>query len=86
MEVDHCDNALVAGRAGFDIVSSLPLELVIPIVEYLDQADVLRCQRVSKRWHSIFSSNAIINAVLPNTLAALGLDTASIPSNANPMT
>lgn len=46
MEVDHCDNALVAGRAGFDIVSSLPLELVIPIVEYLDQADVLRCQRV----------------------------------------
>mgnify|MGYP001357074407 CR=1 FL=1 len=43
------ENTLVAGRnlhEYYDIVGSLPLELVIQIVYHLDEADIVRSQRV----------------------------------------
>lgn len=47
-----CGNALVAGReqhAYYDIVGSLPLELVVSVVEYLDETDIVRSRRVRTR-------------------------------------
>lgn len=46
--IESCGRAFKAGsfRATYDIVSSLPLELVLAIVKYLDPADILRSQRV----------------------------------------
>ncbi|KAL1974271.1 hypothetical protein VTN31DRAFT_5831 [Thermomyces dupontii] len=60
-----------------DIVSSLPLELLVQVVDYLDLEDVFRSQRVSKRWRAIFSYEAITRRFVPvlrETLAFLGLD------------
>lgn len=45
-------DALAAGRGQhkrYDIVGSLPLELVIHVVEYLDEVDIVRSQRVRTR-------------------------------------
>ncbi|KAL1973755.1 hypothetical protein VTN31DRAFT_5315 [Thermomyces dupontii] len=58
----------------YDIVGSLPLELLVQIVEYLDLEDIVRSQRVSKRWRTIFSCRPIIAPFLREALAFLGLD------------
>lgn len=36
----------MAGGGRLGIIGSLPVELVVGKVEYLDQADIARCQRV----------------------------------------
>lgn len=46
MEGNYCKECLVTGRLEHDIVSSLPHELVIHVVEYIDVADIVRCQMV----------------------------------------
>lgn len=43
------DNAAAADRGKHDIIGSLPLELVIHVVDYLDHIDIIRNQRV---WNS----------------------------------
>lgn len=43
---DRCKHIVMAGRSNYDILSSLPLELVVQIVEYLDVTDIIRCQKV----------------------------------------
>lgn len=48
MEADRHGNAFEGSRNKCDIVSSLPLELVVEVVEYLDQADIVRCQMVQQ--------------------------------------
>ncbi|KAL1996816.1 hypothetical protein VTN49DRAFT_7681 [Thermomyces lanuginosus] len=63
----------------YDIVGSLPLELLLKIVEDLEPADIVRSQRVSKQWRSILSSDAITKFVLRQTLAFLNIDRADIP-------
>ncbi|KAL1973996.1 hypothetical protein VTN31DRAFT_5556 [Thermomyces dupontii] len=68
-------DALAAGRGQhkrYDIVGSLPLELVIHVVEYLDEVDIVRSQRVSKRWRAIISCNGVIRSVLPQTPCGIG--------------
>ncbi|KAL1963281.1 hypothetical protein VTN77DRAFT_8504 [Rasamsonia byssochlamydoides] len=47
-----------------DILGSLPLEIVAQIVKYLDLWDILRFQRVSKRWQELLSSTVIYSAAL----------------------
>ncbi|KAL1976751.1 hypothetical protein VTN31DRAFT_3033 [Thermomyces dupontii] len=69
-------------------VGSLPLELLVQVVEYLDPEDILRSQGVSKRWRTIFSSDSIITRVLRETLAFLGLDQEGVSTDgtiADPM-
>lgn len=46
MEEHYGHNVFVTGQSRHDIVGSLPLELVVHVVEYLDQADIIRSQRV----------------------------------------
>lgn len=44
---NYCEeHAPVADRGKHDIVSSLPLELVVHVVVYLDNIDIIRGQRV----------------------------------------
>lgn len=43
---EYNGNVPVAGQIQHDIVSSLPLELLFQVVEYLDAADIVRSQRV----------------------------------------
>lgn len=73
-----------------DILGSLPLELLIHVIEYLDLKDNVRSQRVrtppfeskhcpekvqvSKRWREILSFDAIINPFFREALIFLGLD------------
>ncbi|KAL1997556.1 hypothetical protein VTN49DRAFT_87 [Thermomyces lanuginosus] len=58
----------------FDIVGSLPLELTIQVIRYLDCTDIIRSQRVSKQWHALLSSEAILKQSLREKLTSLGLD------------
>ncbi|KAL1997092.1 hypothetical protein VTN49DRAFT_7957 [Thermomyces lanuginosus] len=58
----------------YDVAGSLPLELLVRVVEYLDLEDIIRRQRVSKRWRTILSCDTIITPYLRETLAFLGLD------------
>ncbi|KAL1976132.1 hypothetical protein VTN31DRAFT_2414 [Thermomyces dupontii] len=85
MEEHYGHNVFVTGQSRHDIVGSLPLELVVHVVEYLDQADIIRSQRVSRRWRSVLSSNTLIKSVQCRTLAALGLEATNVKST-NPMT
>ncbi|KAL1990078.1 hypothetical protein VTN49DRAFT_6659 [Thermomyces lanuginosus] len=78
MEGNYCKECLVTGRLEHDIVSSLPHELVIHVVEYIDVADIVRCQMVSKRWWAIFSSDTVIKPSLSQTMELLGLDSKSV--------
>ncbi|KAL1993593.1 hypothetical protein VTN49DRAFT_2262 [Thermomyces lanuginosus] len=64
-----------------DIVGSLPPELLLQVVAYLDLEDVVRSQGVSKRWHKTFSSEAIIRPFLRETLTFLGLDSEGISTD-----
>lgn len=48
MEASHFGNAPAADRDRLDIVGYLPLELLIQIVEYPDQADIVRFQKVQQ--------------------------------------
>ncbi|KAL1990135.1 hypothetical protein VTN49DRAFT_5974 [Thermomyces lanuginosus] len=67
----------------YDIVGSLPPELVAQVVQYLGCVeDILRGQSVSKRWRTIFSSNAIIAPFLRETFAFLGLDSDDVCTDA----
>ncbi|KAL1995421.1 hypothetical protein VTN49DRAFT_1608 [Thermomyces lanuginosus] len=65
----------------YDIVGSLPLELLIYVAEYLSLEDIVRNQRVSKRWHTIFTCSAIIAPVLRETLAFLDLEREVVGTN-----
>ncbi|KAH8690957.1 hypothetical protein BGW36DRAFT_389670 [Talaromyces proteolyticus] len=47
-----------------DIVGCLPLEIVVEIAQYLEPRDILRFQRVSKRWRTVLSSNNIYIPIL----------------------
>ncbi|KAL1997088.1 hypothetical protein VTN49DRAFT_7953 [Thermomyces lanuginosus] len=66
----------------YDIVGSLPLELLAQVVEYLDLEDIFRSQRVSKQWRTIFSCDTIIKPILRQTLAFLGLDQEGVSTDA----
>ncbi|KAL1975063.1 hypothetical protein VTN31DRAFT_3455 [Thermomyces dupontii] len=57
----------------FDIIGSLPLELIIQVTHNLNATDVVRSRRVSKRWRAIFSSQPITTHVLRETITSLGL-------------
>ncbi|KAL1992107.1 hypothetical protein VTN49DRAFT_4139 [Thermomyces lanuginosus] len=65
-------------RATYDIVGSLPLELVLTIAEYLEPADIVRYRKVSKRWRSTFSSDEIIMAALRKTLTFLNIENTEV--------
>ncbi|KAL1995420.1 hypothetical protein VTN49DRAFT_1607 [Thermomyces lanuginosus] len=58
----------------YDIVGSLPLELLLYVMKHLDLEDIVQNQRVSKRWRTIFSCHAVIEPALRETLAFLDLD------------
>ncbi|KAL1977034.1 hypothetical protein VTN31DRAFT_3316 [Thermomyces dupontii] len=58
----------------YDIVGSLPLELLVRVVEYLDLEDVVRIHGVSKKWRTIFSCKTVITPFLRETLKFLDLD------------
>ncbi|KAL1995645.1 hypothetical protein VTN49DRAFT_1832 [Thermomyces lanuginosus] len=58
----------------YDIVGSLPLELLINVVEHLDPEDIARNQRVSRRWRTIFSCDTITTCALLETFEFLGLE------------
>ncbi|KAL1973754.1 hypothetical protein VTN31DRAFT_5314 [Thermomyces dupontii] len=62
----------------YDIVGSLPLELLINVVERLDVADIVRSQRVSKRWRKILSCDTIIAHILRETLDFLDLHSGGV--------
>ncbi|CRG92754.1 hypothetical protein PISL3812_09821 [Talaromyces islandicus] len=47
-----------------DIISCLPLELVVEITTYLHPREVLLLQRVSKQWQARLSSSAVYRPVL----------------------
>ncbi|KAL1995472.1 hypothetical protein VTN49DRAFT_1659 [Thermomyces lanuginosus] len=64
-----------------DLVDSLPPEILIQISEYLDPADIVRSQRVSKLWRTIFSSEAVIRHALRRSLVFLGLDGKNVSTN-----
>lgn len=49
MKETNCGGSLAVVQNEYDIVGSLPSELVVHIVDYLDVADIARCQRV---WNS----------------------------------
>ncbi|KAL1990764.1 hypothetical protein VTN49DRAFT_6603 [Thermomyces lanuginosus] len=63
--------------SGDDAISTLPLELLLQITKDLYPADIIRIQRVSKRWREIFSKYAIITSALHQTLEFLGLKNAN---------
>lgn len=46
MEDDNCGDPFMESRNKYDIVGSLPLELVVQIAEYLDVTEILRLQKV----------------------------------------
>lgn len=44
---NYCEErGAVAGRGKHDIVSSLPLELLVHVVDFLDHIDIIQSQRV----------------------------------------
>ncbi|KAL1992727.1 hypothetical protein VTN49DRAFT_3483 [Thermomyces lanuginosus] len=51
-----------------DLISSLPFDIVLQIVKQLGPANIVRCQKVSKRWRTLFKSKAIIKSALDQTL------------------
>ncbi|KAL1992106.1 hypothetical protein VTN49DRAFT_4138 [Thermomyces lanuginosus] len=78
--MEECSERTNSFRETYDIVGSLPLELVLDIAEYLEPADIVRYQKVSKRWRSIFSSDDIVMALLRKTLALLNIENTEISS------
>ncbi|KAL1993228.1 hypothetical protein VTN49DRAFT_3177 [Thermomyces lanuginosus] len=69
----------------YDIVGSLPFEIVLEIVKYLDPNDIVRNQRVSKRWRSIFSSDGIVEHSLRRALTLFHLGDNDLQDVANAM-
>ncbi|KAL1991332.1 hypothetical protein VTN49DRAFT_5324 [Thermomyces lanuginosus] len=67
----------------FDIIGSLPLQVLLLVAENLEPRDIFRCPRVSKRWRSILSSDAVIKQALRSTLAFLELETKDVRSFAS---
>ncbi|KAL1994047.1 hypothetical protein VTN49DRAFT_2716 [Thermomyces lanuginosus] len=65
----------------YDIIGSLPLDLLLEIVGYLEPADIVRSRRASKRWQSIFSSDTITTFLLRRTLAFLNIDGANVAAS-----
>lgn len=59
METNHPGMICRGDRDRLDIVGYMPLELVIQIVEYLDQADIVRFQRVPHCQCIDFLSNVL---------------------------
>lgn len=47
-----------------DIVGTLPVEVSIQILEYLEPAQVIRLRRVSKRWRELLGAEDLCRAVL----------------------
>lgn len=50
--MEELGNALVADRDQYkhhDVIGSLPLELVAQVLDYLDEVDIVRSQRVRTR-------------------------------------
>jgi hypothetical protein len=46
-----------------DVLGKLPLELAICVAAYLDPLDVVALRRVSKRWHSLLTSDQVSKQV-----------------------
>ncbi|KAL4812611.1 hypothetical protein BDW67DRAFT_169828 [Aspergillus spinulosporus] len=46
-----------------DILGSLPLEVAVQIIQYLDVNDVHLLQRVSRRWHEVLSSEPVCSVL-----------------------
>lgn len=59
MKGNNCGDGLAAVQTTCDVVCFLPLELVVHVVEYLDVADIVRCQRV---WNFPFRGSRLIQA------------------------
>ncbi|KAJ5273983.1 hypothetical protein N7478_009108 [Penicillium angulare] len=49
---------------------NLPLEIVALIAEHLHLSDLIRLQRVSRKWHQVLSSSMVQNAAIRATLAS----------------
>lgn len=53
---DHCENAIAECRTKYDIIGSLPSELVIRVVKYLNEIDIVQCQMV-RHYRIVFDQN-----------------------------
>ncbi|MCJ1374784.1 hypothetical protein MMC20_006016 [Loxospora ochrophaea] len=45
-------------------LSDLPPEIFLMIIQYLDPVDLVRCRRISKKWHEAFSNPHLLKATL----------------------
>ncbi|KAL3436323.1 hypothetical protein BDV09DRAFT_165391 [Aspergillus tetrazonus] len=58
-----------------DILGSLPIEIAVQIIQYLDVNDVHLLQRVSRRWHEVLSSEPVCSVMFRQyTGGSLGSD------------
>ncbi|KAL1992056.1 hypothetical protein VTN49DRAFT_4088 [Thermomyces lanuginosus] len=65
---DHDKNESAANRGQFDIVGSLPFYVLLDVVKYLYEADIVRSQRFSKLGRAIFTDDELIRDVCPKPL------------------
>ncbi|KAL1973897.1 hypothetical protein VTN31DRAFT_5457 [Thermomyces dupontii] len=70
-------------KYSYDIIGSLPLAVLLLVTEYLEPWDIVRSQRVSKRWRSVLSCDAVIKQALRSTLAFLELETEDVRAAAS---
>ncbi|KAF2500227.1 hypothetical protein BU16DRAFT_523034 [Lophium mytilinum] len=68
-ELNHTEWRQMLARLGgetfwFDIVGSLPVEIVIQVFSYLDISTPFQLQRVSRRWQTVLSSPDVLRGLI----------------------
>ncbi|CDM26815.1 hypothetical protein DTO013E5_6990 [Penicillium roqueforti] len=62
-----------------DLLGKLPIELVAMLVEYLDLADLVILQRVSKRWRELLSSTIVFTTAVRHHMGENIIKSGSTP-------